>query len=101
MGTRGGKELFEFSRAVIKHIAEDILNVKNTRICMEMISGSLKNRVFRKSIFSSYNGHSLQQNRGPGGGKNDAGWTPLHACCHSNTTATVGIKILEVGMERL
>lgn len=28
--------------------------------------------------------------------QNEDGWTPLHACCHSNTTAKIGLKILEV-----
>lgn len=29
--------------------------------------------------------------------QNDDGWTPLHACCHSATTAAIGLKILKVG----
>ncbi|CAM9897193.1 unnamed protein product [Hapterophycus canaliculatus] len=31
---------------------------------------------------------------------NEEGWTPLHACCHSATTATVGLRILEVRGKR-
>ena len=31
------------------------------------------------------------------GMQNDDGWTPLHACCHSKSTAGIGLKILEVG----
>ncbi|CAN0515019.1 unnamed protein product, partial [Ectocarpus sp. 12 AP-2014] len=27
--------------------------------------------------------------------QNEDGWTPLHACCHSATTAAIGLRILE------